>query len=227
MTITLTITGDEQPASIAITSLVSLDTGDDVSGLTLPDAMTDEGAGVWTYEFTEPADGLAYRYEALATWADASTTEIVGTEGLAEGSGDPAPTIAPITIVADGSHYTTRVLPAIAQYSAPVLKFAVDTPSGTAFNLSGKTLRFVVASVTSLGDDDSVFDDTLAGSWKYEAGGGLVIGSGTNANQVTIQHDATNNVTAGEFRWWLWDVDQQVPLALGTLPIKPAILNTP
>lgn len=78
MTITLTIAGDTA-TSVQITSLVRLDTGAEVAGLTLPDPMTDAGGGVWTYTFTAPAAGLDYRYEYLITWPDTSITEEVGT----------------------------------------------------------------------------------------------------------------------------------------------------
>lgn len=77
-TITLTITGDEQPDTVSLRTLTREDTGDAVAGVTLPDDFTGEGSGVWSYTFTAPADGLHYDYTYRLNWSDGGFNDAAG-----------------------------------------------------------------------------------------------------------------------------------------------------
>lgn len=171
MTITITITGDTA-ASVAITSLVRLDTGDDVAGLTLPDAMTDAGGGVWTYEFTEPAEDLAYRYEALITWPDATTTEETGTVGLTTST----PTTYGTREGIEGIYGTTDVS-AYADVNdnqdADDIAAQIDRARRAMYNRINLALAKAGLTAPATSDNFSQFDiladveNELAGVWLY------------------------------------------------------------
>jgi hypothetical protein len=136
-------------------------------------------------------------------------------------------TITPVQVNAANPRYSTRNLATVAQGSAPTDILTVTDGTGTAINLSGKSLRLVVASVTEGDDEESILDDTLAAKYEYETGGsGLTVG-GASSNQVTIQHTAANTATVGEFRYWLWNTTDNIVLVKGSLTVEPAAADYP
>lgn len=119
--------------------------------------------------------------------------------------------------------YVTRDLAPIAQGSAPVETWTITDANGVAVDLEGKTIRCVVCSVDDAGDEDTIFDDELSGAFEYETGGGGITIGGADDNVVTLQHDAAKTATAGDYRYFLWDVDANQVLAKGLMPIEPAV----
>lgn len=131
-------------------------------------------------------------------------------------------TVTPTQVVSTNPRYSTRDLAPIAAGSEPTEIITVTDANGDPVNLSGKTVRLVVASITDDADTEQVVDDTLAASFQYETGGdGITIGGGSS-NQVTIEHSADKTGTAGTYRYFLWNVDDKLVLAKGTLTIEPA-----
>lgn len=152
--------------------------------------------------------------DLAAIWAYATRT-------LTSGSGSY---LTPFTIAANNPRFATRDLPKILQGSAPAEIFACVDDTGTSIDLTGKTVRFVVFSRTN--GANTPYDDTVSEGWQYQTGGsGITVGTGTNSNQVTIQHAATNNATAGAFEYELWNVTDKLPLSTGKMPIVPGLIG--
>jgi hypothetical protein len=169
---------------------------------------------------TADADTLA---EINATTAGAgfdNTTDSF--QALADAGGGTL-VITPILATVTNPRYSTRDLPPIAQGSAPAEAFTIVDGSGAAVDLSGKTLRFVVCSVDEK-DHDNPFDDVLTGLYSYETGSGITL-SGAGNNVVTVQHSAANTVTPGRYRYFLWNVDDELELVKGKMPIEPAKIS--
>lgn len=125
-------------------------------------------------------------------------------------------TITPVQVNAANPRYSTRKLAPVAQGSAPTDILLITDGAGAAINLSGKTLRMVVATES---------DGVLTTAYKYETGGsGLTVGGGSN-NQVTIQHDDANTTTPDEYSYWLWNVTDDIVLCKGTFEVEAASEN--
>jgi hypothetical protein len=135
-------------------------------------------------------------------------------------------TITPVQANSSNPRYSTRAMANIGQGSAPSDLWEFDDANDEPIDLSGKTVRLVFAQVSDEGDDEiSVVDDTLEGSFKYETGGsGLTIG-GADDNQVTLQHDATKTATAGDYRFFWWNVTDKILLAKGSVSIEPTAFD--
>lgn len=134
--------------------------------------------------------------------------------------------LTPYTIAVNNPRFATRDFPKILTGSAPADVFTVVDDTGTAINLSAKTVRFVVFS-RATNTACTEFDDTLTKGWQYQTGGsGVTVGTGTNTNQVTVQHAASNNATAGPWEYELWNVTDKLPLARGKMPIVPGLIGT-
>lgn len=133
-------------------------------------------------------------------------------------------TVSPIQASSANPRLSTRKLATIPQGTAPSDIVVLTDSQGDPVDLSGKTLRMVVASVTDEGDADDRTDDEIEAIYKYETGDGLTV-QGADDNNVLIQHDAANTTTCGSFRYWLLDVtdaDQPFALLKGTFDVEPA-----
>lgn len=129
-------------------------------------------------------------------------------------------TITPFQANPSNPTTVTRDRAPIAQHSAPTDQWTISD-----LNLTGKTLRYVVYEITDANDEDSQLDDEVEGLWKYETGDGITFGLSGDDSIVTVQHDAENNGTAGDYRYVLWNVTDALALAWGKLPIKPAAFD--
>ena len=119
-------------------------------------------------------------------------------------------------------NYQVRDLAPIAQGSAPAIVFTVLDADDVAINLTGKTVRMVVCTVDEDSDTEATHDDTLTAVFAYETGGSGVTIGGAGNNVVTVQHSAVNTATAGEFRYFLWNITDSIVLVKGKLTIEPA-----
>jgi hypothetical protein len=122
----------------------------------------------------------------------------------------------------------TKDLPAIPDGSGPAFQWTISDSSGTAVNLSGKTVRFVVASVDEGAEEFSRYDDTLTGEFQYQSGTAALVVSGASNNVVTVQTDSDDitAIGAGEHRYWMWDVTTagaEKVLVKGKFPVEPAV----
>lgn len=149
--------------------------------------------------------------------------------GAGSGSEGGIVFVTPIMASATNPRYSTRNLAPIAQGSSPIDIVSITDGAGTPIMLAGRSLRLVAYLVTDDNGTDSRFDDTLAPAFTYEtAAGGLTIG-GSNGNEVSIHHDPSKTATAGEYRYFLWDVTDEVDgkggivLMKGRYPIEPAV----
>jgi hypothetical protein len=134
-------------------------------------------------------------------------------------------TVSPVVAQASGVLYVTRDLPRIPAGSAPAFAWTVTDATGAAVNLSGKTVRFVVASIATNVDP---FAETETALFKYETGGSGVVVSGTSSNVATVQVSATDTAAhVGSLRYWLLNATDKQILASGKLPIVPAALDYP
>jgi hypothetical protein len=70
---TLTFTSPG-PTALTIASLTRADTGTTVSG-----SVAQQSSVVWLLSITEPAPGLIYAYTLTGTWADGSSSPVIGT----------------------------------------------------------------------------------------------------------------------------------------------------
>jgi hypothetical protein len=141
------------------------------------------------------------------------------------GGGAQAVVVAPIRAQVSGTLYVTHHLPRVPAGSAPAFAWTVADAAGAAVNLTGKTVRFVVASVATNVDP---FAETETALFKYETGGGGVVISGTSNNVATVQFSGTDTAAhVGSQRYWLVNVTDLQVLASGRLPIVPAALNYP
>jgi hypothetical protein len=132
-----------------------------------------------------------------------------------------------IVVQATNPRYSTRNCAPVARASAPADVFVILNGSTTdPVDLTGKSLRFVVYEITDAGDECDPFDDQLTAAFKYETGGDGITLGGEDSNEVTVQHDATKTATAGDYRYFLWNVTDQIVLSTGKLPIVPALFNT-
>jgi hypothetical protein len=84
------------------------------------------------------------------------------------GGGSTTIVVAPILAQVSGTLYVTRDLPRIPAGSAPAFAWTVVDATGAAVNLTGKTVRFVVASIATNVDP---FAETETALFKYETGG--------------------------------------------------------
>lgn len=133
-------------------------------------------------------------------------------------------TVTPIVATSNNPRYATRDLPKIAQGSQPSEIWTIVDSAGNPVSLSGKTVR-VVACTREVSDEDPVFDDTLAGSFKYEtAGGGITVGGAGN-NVVTLTHSAAKTATPGQYEYWLWNVTDKIMHVKGRMPIEPSLID--
>jgi hypothetical protein len=138
-------------------------------------------------------------------------------------------TVTPIQASVTNPRFATRDLAPIAQGSTPTDQWTITDARGNAIDLSGKTLRLVAYTVTDAevasGACPDPFDATLTAAFKYETGGSGIIVGGDNNNLVSITHSVGHTAIAGEFRYWLLNVTDLLPLANGKMPIKPAVWN--
>lgn len=108
-TITLNITGDEQPDAVTLLTLTRADTG---AAVTIPGGgvFTQDGTE-WTLEFTAPATGLHYDYTFRLTWDDGSHNDAAG--GLDDFTGESSysgryTTLEEISTFLDSLNYTVH-----------------------------------------------------------------------------------------------------------------------
>lgn len=135
--------------------------------------------------------------------------------------------ITPFLASTSNPRFSTKDLPPIPQHSAPADAWTITDATGEAVDLSGKSLRFVVYSVTDAGDEADATDDTTSGSegWKYETGGQGITLSGADNNVVTVQHDSANNDVPGQYRYALWNVTDELLLAKGKMNVIPCEID--
>lgn len=138
--IQLTFSSNEQPASVSLLTLTRADTGNAVSGVSLPAAFTDAGSGVWTFDFEAPAPGLHYDYTFRMTWEDESYTDAAGNLTDAVELGEPTtraagwevitpPAQTPISLIQAKDHLrvsTTDEDDLIDTYIAAATDYAQD-----------------------------------------------------------------------------------------------------
>lgn len=117
----------------------------------------------------------------------------------------------------------TKDLAAIPTASAHQVEWTIIDRLGNAVSLSGKTVRCVFGLVSDAGNEDDTTDDTLAASFAYETSGSGIVVSGTSNNIVTLTHDVVKTATAGQFRYWLWNITDKRLLAKGQAFIEPAL----
>lgn len=115
----------------------------------------------------------------------------------------------------------TKDLAAIPAASAHPIQWTVLN-NGAAVDLTGKTVRCVFALVTDAGAVDDRTDDTLAAAFQYQTGGDGIVISGTSSNIVTLTHSVTKTAEPGAYRYWLWNITDNVVLARGRAPIEAA-----
>lgn len=133
--------------------------------------------------------------------------------------------VTPLQANAQNPRYSANDAAPLAQHSAPTDIKTFRDSNGALLQFTGKTVRLVFASVTDLGEQDVLTDDTLAGSFKYESpSNGITIG-GTNDTQITLLHDATKLSTAGSYRYFWWNVTDKLLLERGTVDIEPTIFD--
>jgi hypothetical protein len=77
ITLDITTTPAEDPASVVLLSLVRVDTGDSVY-VSYPQSFTDNGDGSWSHTFTYPAAGVTYAHTYRVTWDDGSHDDGAG-----------------------------------------------------------------------------------------------------------------------------------------------------
>lgn len=119
----------------------------------------------------------------------------------------------------------TKDLAAIPAASAHAVQWTVLN-SGAAVDLTGKTVRCVFALVSDAGDVDDRTDDTLTAEFSYQTGGDGIVISGTSGNIVTLTHSVTKTATPGAYKYWLWNITDNVVLARGRAPIEAAAKST-
>jgi hypothetical protein len=131
--------------------------------------------------------------------------------------------ITPIVASVTNPRHATRDLAAILQGAENTDYWDIVDATGAAIDLSAKTVRFVVCQVDDEGDVDDRTDDELTPLYQYTTGDddNITI-SGDDDNRVSITHVAENTGTPGVFRYFLINVTDNIPLATGKLPIKPA-----
>lgn len=115
----------------------------------------------------------------------------------------------------------TKDLAAIPAASAHPIQWTVLN-NGAVVDLTGKTVRCVFALVTDAGAVDDRTDDTLAAAFQYQTGGDGIVISGTSNNIVTLTHSVTKTATPGAYKYWLWNITDNVVLARGKAPIEAA-----
>jgi hypothetical protein len=76
-TLTLTFSSPDLPTAVELMGLTRIDTEEELT-LPVPPDFTDEGGGVWSIEFDEPAANLSYAYTAEVTWDDNTTSPLSG-----------------------------------------------------------------------------------------------------------------------------------------------------
>lgn len=126
----------------------------------------------------------------------------------------------------DSPFIASKDLPATPVGSGPQFQWEIFDSSGNAVNLSGKTVRFVVATVDEGSDEFSKYDDTLTGAFQYQSGTSALAVSGTSSNVVTVQVDSADIDTAGVHRYWIWDATTsgaERVLVKGKFPVEPAV----
>jgi hypothetical protein len=119
--------------------------------------------------------------------------------------------------------YLTRDLPIVPTETASQTSWTILDTDGGPVSVTGN-LRLVAVSIDDDDDEDcdnELFDVTLTPAFSYETGAGLTVGGDDN-NVITLTHDTTKTATAGTFRYFLWDVDNDIPLARGRMPIIPS-----
>lgn len=116
--------------------------------------------------------------------------------------------------------YAEKDLPAIAQGSAVTIVWNINDTDGNPVNLTGKQVRFVLASASGLNDAAIAltgkvqYDTTTPGdSDKISLGG-------TGHNQVTVNLQAADTGTAGRCRVFVWNITDNQLLATGSVWIK-------
>jgi hypothetical protein len=175
----------------------------------------------------DAAREAADRAEAASAWA--VDTNVVALNGGPVGLVDPSTltgnvTVSPFVASVTNPRYATRDLPPIPSGSSPTDQWAVVDGTGAAVDLSGKTIRFVALSVVDAGVEDDRTDDQLVGVYQYQTGTDDNIEvAGAGHNVVRVTHDAARTATPGEFRYELWNVTDNLVLAAGRLPVRPAV----
>lgn len=134
--------------------------------------------------------------------------------------------VTPFQAITTNPRYQTRDVPPIAQGSAPTDVWVVVTANGEPVNLSGKTVRLVAFEVDDP-DEDVKYDETLVPAFEYQTGGDGIVIAGDENNEVRLTHDVLKTATAGNFRYFLWNITDSLVLAKGKLPIEPAVKDYP
>lgn len=215
----------EAQCAVALTEIAT-------SGLFVPSSPVGLPAGVYTWIIfrragatpafrTDPRRWVDDQYE----WDGSARKTLSAVQAAVQAS--VTVTVTPILAAANNPRYATRDLAPIATASAPTEIWTLVDGNGIAINLSAKTLRVVVGLVDDQGTDDAddPFDDTIAGSFKYETGGSGITVGGAGNNLVTLVHSSAKTATAGDFRYWLWNVTDKIVLATGAMPIVPSLFD--
>jgi hypothetical protein len=134
--------------------------------------------------------------------------------------------ISPLQAVVTNPRYQTKNLPPIARGSQPTDIWVLTDSNGTPLNLTGKLIRFVGYTAVDP-DKDVPYDEVLTPAFEYESSGGGITVTGASSNQVNVTHDSAKTANAGDFRYWLWNTTDKLPLAKGKCPIEPAVMDYP
>jgi hypothetical protein len=118
--------------------------------------------------------------------------------------------------------HVARDLVAIVAGSGPTDRWTVvDRQSPPQpVDLSGKTVRLVVALAESIDRNDRYLD-VYALPALYESGGDRLTVGGEDNNVVTVRHDPDDTGTPGLHLYWLLNVTDRVVLARGEMPVLP------
>jgi hypothetical protein len=159
-------------------------------------------------------------FEAQGPFLAAALDNAPAGEG---GGGSTTVVFTPMKAAVTNPRFTTKNIAEIPAGTAPTDYWDITDGNDQPVDLSGKTIRFVVASIEDLTEDFDPFDDELTGEYQYDTDDGITI-SGDDDNRVTVQHDADNTATAGDYRYFLLNVTDNIMLAKGKMPVTPAVL---
>lgn len=104
--------------------------------------------------------------------------------------------------------------PAIAAGSTPALAWKIRDVECLAIYLAGKALRLVFST-----QNDPTGEYTPV--CKYETGSGLAV-TGADSSEVSAQLSTALTGTIGRYRYWLWNVTDDVVIAEGWVDVVAA-----